>query len=57
MVVDVADVSPSRMFNSAVVTVAPSIISSSASEIVAFPIVIDVVNVGVASGALALSWV
>ena len=53
--VDEADVLPSRMFNSAVVTVAPSIISNSASEIVALPIVIDVVKVGVASGALAFS--
>ena len=34
-----ADVSPSIMFNSAVVTVAPSSISSSASDIPALPIV------------------
>ena len=38
-VVDVAVVSPSSMFNSVVVTVAPSSISSSVSEIPALPIV------------------
>ena len=56
-VVEVALVFPSIMFSSAVVTVAPSRISNSASEIAAEPIVIVPVKVGLAIGALAANWV